>query len=232
MKDSFGHLIGVFIHPTKSFRAIAERPSWWPPLLVLVIVGIVFVALLIPRIDWDEYLHDRYEGRDISAEELAAVTETVESGCAMWLAVPFVVVVVFPLTAWIFYMALKAFGSVMSFRQGLAVMLYGLLPSWMLSGLITIPMLIGKSSINPAALRGRDLLWSNPSFLAGDETSLALTKLLSALDVFSFWSLALLTIGFSIAGRVSKGQAATCVVGLWVLYVAVKVGLAAVGVNL
>ncbi len=80
-----------------------------------------------------------------------------------------------------------------------------------------------------AVARGA-LLWSNPAFLAGDEASLALLAFLSSLDVFSFWSLALLTIGFSVAGRVSKGQAATCVVGIWVLYVASKVGLAAIGI--
>ncbi len=45
--------------------------------------------------------------------------------------------------------------------------------------------------------------------------------LLVNLDLFSFWSLALLTIGFSVAGRVSKGKAAVGVVGLWVLYVVV-----------
>ncbi len=230
MRDSsFGHLIGIFVHPTKTFRTITEQPDWRPPALALLVVGVVFIALLIPRVDWNVWIRAQHEDSGkLSAEQLAARVEMMEEFGFIWLwcAVPMVLIVVFPLTAWIFYGALNAVGSEMSLRQGFTVTLYGLLPAWGLSGLLLFPRMIGMDEINPGGMDE----WSNPAFLAGDNANPALVQVLASLDVFSFWSLALLTIGFSVAGRISRGRAATCVVGLWFLYVVIAVGLQATGI--
>ncbi len=53
--------------------------------------------------------------------------------------------------------------------------------------------------------------------------------LLSSLDLFSVWTVALLAIGYAIATKVSRGKAAGIVIAMWVVYVGVKVGLAALG---
>ena len=40
MKDSgWGRLLGVLVAPGETFRSIAERPTWLPPLLLLALLG-------------------------------------------------------------------------------------------------------------------------------------------------------------------------------------------------
>jgi hypothetical protein len=53
--------------------------------------------------------------------------------------------------------------------------------------------------------------------------------LLAKLDVFTLWSVVLLAIGFRFAAKVSPRTATITVVLLWACYVAVNVGLAALG---
>ena len=56
----------------------------------------------------------------------------------------------------------------------------------------------------------------------------ALHSLLGSLDIFSFWTIALLSIGFAAAARVKKGQAAGVIVALWAVFILGKAGFAAI----
>jgi hypothetical protein len=54
-----------------------------------------------------------------------------------------------------------------------------------------------------------------------------MVALFSSFDIFSLWAIALLVIGFAAAARISKGTTAGGVIGMWLVYVLGKVGLAA-----
>jgi hypothetical protein len=70
-------------------------------------------------------------------------------------------------------------------------------------------------------------LSSNLGFLV-DSKSAALHSILSSLDVFSFWTLALLVIGFAASARVSRKAATGVIVAIWALLVLGKAGFAAI----
>ena len=61
-----------------------------------------------------------------------------------------------------------------------------------------------------------------------DTLGLLLASLASSIDLFSIWCAILLVIGYSVVGKVSRGKAAGAVIGLWVLWIAIKVGWAAI----
>ena len=80
------------------------------------------------------------------------------------------------------------------------------------------------------------LLITNLATLIGDGGSRPLRAALDSLDLFVIWFLVLLTLGFSmltegggtVDKRLTKGQAAGLVFGLWIAWVVVKIGIAIV----
>jgi hypothetical protein len=81
----------------------------------------------------------------------------------------------------------------------------------------------GDWNINP-----QEVLQANVSLLLEKETTpKPVWALATSLDLFSFWSIALLATGYGVATRRSTGSAAWGIVTLWALVVIVKVGWAA-----
>ena len=127
------------------------------------------------------------------------------------------------LTAAVLLGSFKAFGSDLTFRQSFGVTTHGFLPG-LLGSLILIPVLTRQESLDPSAIG--DLLRSNLGFLV-ERDSKVLHSLAQSMDLFSFWSLTLLVIGFAEAGRVSRGKSAGIIVTLWAVFVLGKAGVAA-----
>ena len=71
------------------------------------------------------------------------------------------------------------------------------------------------------------LLASNLGAFAPEETGQAMRTLLASIDVFSIWSVILLSIGFAVVAGVSRAKATVSVVALWIVYILFKVGAAA-----
>jgi len=67
---------------------------------------------------------------------------------------------------------------------------------------------------------------SNLGVLVSQKDHPAIASLLNSIDVFSFWTIFLLAVGFSAAseGRLDRKKAMTGVIALWVIYVLIKVG--------
>ena len=112
----------------------------------------------------------------------------------------------------------------MTFRQGVGVSAHAFLPS-VVGTLLLIPVVLQRETIDPQGVP--DLLRSNLGFLVDKASSPALHSLLGSIDVFSLWTLVLLTIGFAAAGRTSRKAAAGVVFTIWALFVLGKAGLAA-----
>src|SRR5258708_3422045 len=51
-----GRLSGVFFEPKKAFEDIAQRPSFLVPLILSIIAGCIFVALMAQHVGWDQVL--------------------------------------------------------------------------------------------------------------------------------------------------------------------------------
>jgi hypothetical protein len=75
--------------------------------------------------------------------------------------------------------------------------------------------------------QGGGILASNLGAFAPESMSPAARALLSSVDFFSLWTVCLMIIGYRIAAKVSATAATAVVLTLWVLYIAFKVGMAA-----
>ena len=225
--SDFARLPGAILSPGRTFEAIARRPSWLLPIILWVGCSIALSAVLIPRIDYDKLIRERIEksGRTVPEDQVQTIVERQKRigpiiGYALAGLAPLAVAFVVALVLW---GAFRAFGWEATYPQALGATTHAYLPS-ILGSLLLIPLVVRQDTMDPSALG--DLLRSSLGFLV-ERDQKVLHSLLSSIDVFSFWTLALLVIGFSAAARVSKKSAAAVILSLWGVFVLARAGLAA-----
>jgi hypothetical protein len=227
--NPWARLIGVLTAPTATFRSIAVRPTWVVALLVFLTASIASTAVLVPRIDREQMrrqMREQIEEQSGGAadEEMLANAERVGLGCVAASGVGGPLVLCFLLAA--LFLVFNLVGGEIDYRTSLAVTAHALMPITLLS-LLAIPVALGRGSLDLEELqRGGGLLPSNLAALAPEDSGPRLFALLASFDLFTLWTLALLIVGYHVAARVSKGVAAGVLIGCWLLWVGIKVGLA------
>jgi hypothetical protein len=225
-------LTGVVWSPGAAFQDIVARPRWWPPLVVLVLVSLLFTITFTQRVGWERFFRQQAETnsrmRDMPAdqkEQTIAMQMRIGPAAAIG-----GVVLGFPImalaTAGVFLLVFRtAFGADVSFRQAFAIVCY----SW-------IPLLFGSIMALAVMLlktpEDFDLnyptLTNIGAFLEPASTPKWLLSLGTSIDIFTIWVLILLATGFAAAGRkISRGSSFAGVIGTWAVYVLVKMGWAA-----
>ena len=95
---------------------------------------------------------------------------------------------------------------------------------WILYSLLYILILYLKV---PGTVDLENPIATNVGAFLPDGTPKALMSLAQSIDVFSFWTLLLLSIGFTaVSPKKLKGKALGIVISVWATYVAVKMGTA------
>jgi len=218
---------GVLFSPQETFDSIARRPTWLPPLLLWTALSLVVTFILLPRVDYDRMIRASLEkrGQTLPEERIQSIVESQKKMAPILYGVGAAVVptIICLLVTLVFWGAFKAFGWDATFRQSFGVTTHAFLPG-VLSSLLLIPVLMRRETVDPRNMG--DLVRSNLGFLVDRDSSKMLHSLAQSIDVFSFWSLALLVIGFAAAAKISRKAAAGVIVTLWALYVLGKAGLA------
>jgi hypothetical protein len=119
--------------------------------------------------------------------------------------------------AFFLWLAFKVAGTSPPLKGTVAVTAHALLPV-LLAPLLMLPALVLRAPVDAEAL-GR-LLPSNLAAFLPDQASPVLQAALSSIDLFSFWSLALVTLGMARLTGASLRRAATVVGILWLAQVA------------
>ena len=225
-------LAGLYFNPGKTMRAIARQPSFWAPLLAFVALGTVFNAVWLHAIDPVEFARVQIEDSPL-VERLSP--EQRAEGIAQQARV-------FPLRSWLWplvfsplslvlvaavYLAVFRFfyGGEVSFLQSLSIVAWTYLVVFLISLPLTLLVLYLKQDWN---LDPSTALQANLSLIV-DKGSVprAVYALAEGLDLFSAWTLALLSMGFAAACGIRAGRAAIGVVAVWAVAVLGKAALAA-----
>ncbi|HEX2164409.1 MAG TPA: YIP1 family protein [Thermoanaerobaculia bacterium] len=224
---SWGRPLGVLVSPRATFESIARRPSWLPPLLILLVLFVVAQVLAMQKIDMEAAIRDAMERQnqpvdDAQVAQLAEMQSKVGVACN---------VVLFPagmaLVAAIFWGLANVAGGEIGFKRSLAVTGHALMPN-AVSSLLTIPVILGRREIDPIAAQ-HGLLASHLGALAPEDAPAWVAALLARVDLFSLWSLALLALGFVVVARLSKGAAIGIVLLVWLFWIGLMVGLSMMG---
>lgn len=226
--------LGVFYSPGSTFADIARRPDFIAPLIVAIVSYIAVSETMLAKIGMERIVRMSIErsGRAsrMSPEQIdQAVSQGAKFGAIFTHLGGFVGPPIFLLiVAGIGLLIMNAIlGQRLSFKTAFAVACYANLVG-VLGALMAVAMILlgDAENFNP-----QNLMPSNPGFFLNPlETSKPLFALAGSLDVFSFWLMGLLGVGFSQAsgGKVKALTIFLVYFGIWMLYVLCKVGWAMV----
>lgn len=213
--NSFQRVIGVLFSPNETFASIARQPDWVVPLLLILVVSMVSGIVFAQRVDFGAPIREAMEQNKNVTPEQADRAVRIGSAAAKIFAycAPVVSLIFLLIIAGVLLLAFRVMGGEGDFRQALSVTTYSWMPGLIKSIIITAIM--AARSVSAADLP--ILLRSNLAFLVPMKDNPLLFTLLSRLDVFSFWLIALLVIGFAFVSKFSKAKSAAIVISLWVV---------------
>jgi hypothetical protein len=230
--SSIGRIFGVFFSPKATFESIARRPTWLLPIVLLCLLSLGVVASFSQRGGWPSYFRKQVENSSRFQQMPPDQQQRVFEAQVKWgprvayvqvIVVPFVVAVV--LAAIFLGMFNLVGGAQLGFKTSLAIVTHSFLPS-VISGFLGILVILLK---DPSTVDLQNLVASNVgAFLPGEAPRWQIA-LLGSLDLFSFWIMILLAMGYRAAApkKLSLGTALVSIFGLWLVYVLAKTGIVA-----
>ncbi len=229
--SAFGRLTGVLFNPKATFEDIAAKPSFLLPLVVIVVLSVVIVAVFGQRVGWRGTIEKQLASNPRTADLPADQREqAIERGEKFAPVVSYVIVfLAAPVAALISAAVLLAAfnlvaGARVNFLQSFGIVTHSYVPG-IIGGAIGLIMLFVKS---PDTININNLVAANlAAFLAGDSPKW-LISLGTSIDLFQFWTIVLMGIGFSAVNpkKVSIGKGIAIVAITWALYVGAKVAIA------
>ncbi|HYO76235.1 MAG TPA: Yip1 family protein, partial [Thermoanaerobaculia bacterium] len=229
-KNVFARIAGVLFTPAETFREIAQRPDVLAPMLLMLAIGFITALLIVPRLDVEALMAAqseqlRAQNPNMTDADIERMEKFAAAGAKVfsWLS-PFFSILFYVAVAAVLLFAFRLMAGEGNFTQALSVTLYAWTPLLLFSIVMTI-VVVARGAFDPTT--AASLVKSNPAFLVDHKEQTVLYSLLSSFDVFTFWSLFLFIIGFATMSKLSKATSAAIVIGLWVAFIAVKLGFAA-----
>jgi hypothetical protein len=230
--NSIARIFGALFSPGATFRSIARKPTWMPPIIVIALLAVSVVAIFGKRVGWESYFRrqnatsSRFQQLTPQQQQQAIQTQTklvskIVYGAAV--IAPFIEMAVL---AAIFLAVFNLLGGAqLKFGVSLGIVAYAWTPA-IISSLLGIVILYLK---DPSTVDLENLLATNVGAFLSSESPRWLVALLGSLDVFSFWIMSLMAIGYSAAApkKFSFGKAFLYIFAVWFVYVLVKVGATA-----
>lgn len=234
--SSIGRVFGALFNPKPTFESIAQRPTWILPVLIGVVLGLAASTVISQRIGWRAVIEKQIANNARAQKQMESLTpeqreQNISAQEKITPKIVYTINVVAPFLGTIIIAAimLAAFnlihGANMNFKTSMGITAYGWCPA-IVSGLLAILILYIK---DPSTVDVQNIVASNPGALVSDDTPKWLVSLLGSLDLFSFWTMILMALGYSATNpkKISFGSAFFTVFACWAVYVLCKVGLAA-----
>jgi hypothetical protein len=226
-------LLEVFYQPGKLFESLPERSYVWVAPLILDMILIIIATWAMPHYMGRENLaRQQIESfaRNMTPEQIQQAVAQSTSPARIYMGYCFAAIGTVLIIA-IISGALMAFGMMTSrsprFGTMFSMVTLAFFPYWLITTIMTVIVL--AASPDPASMDWRNLLATNVgAFMDRNSTSKGLYSLMGSIDIFSFYEIFLLSLGFSKITRAKFGFGLSAVLLLWVFYVLGKMGLSLV----
>jgi len=227
----FARVIGVFFSPGKTFEDIVKTPSWVLPIVLTTILSIGVSFSINQRINWRDFMSQQIE-KSSRASQMSAEQkqQQIEGGAkftppftyAIGVLGPIFFALVISLVMWGAYSLLGGVST--NFATA-----FGVTAHAFLTGLVSSPLFILILYLKPFGTADLDNpIAANLAALLPEESAKWLVALCKSFDLFTFWTLILLAIGFAAVNpkKLKGAKSITIVFTLWAVLVVCRVGWA------
>jgi len=220
--NSFQRIIGVLFSPDSTFASIARRPDWVVPLVLLLIISLAAGIIMAPRVDFASATREAMEqNKNIPQERIESTVKMTASIAKVTTYLsPVLSLIGLLIISGVLLLAFRLFGGEGDFKQAFSVTCYSSIPT-IIKSVVTLIIVVARGGMIPAQTLAT-LVRSNLGFLADMKTNPMAFALLSSIDIFSIWFLALLIIGFAYVSRLSKAKSAVIIISLWIVVTLIK----------
>lgn len=234
--DSFvSRALGVFISPGRTFESIAHPQDFIAPLIVAVVAAIAVTETMLHQIGMERIVRQSIE---LSGKAAAMSAEQLQQAAHRGAAIGSILARVGEVVGAPIYLLIVAavglfilnvvFGSTTKFKVDFSLVCYAYLVNLVGVILALVVILFGDAEqFNP-----QDFIPSNVGFfLNPHETSKPIYTIASSFDIFTVWFLLLASLGLSsaTARKVRTLPIFLSFLGLWIVWVFIKVGLSMLG---
>lgn len=219
-------LINTFFAPKKTFEDLRTNQSWWVPWLVGAIIGVLFGAVAVQKIDLVNFARQQVEQSKVAQRQFDQLSPEQQNRQLQLRATiskfAFYITPIFSLIAGLIAAAILmaifsfGFGAEVPFPRALAVVFYSFLPRAIYSILLSVSLLV-SSDPNSIDLLGNPMP-TNLGFFMDPQGNKFLYSFVSNLDLFALWTVILLGFGFATASSNRKLKPATGITVMLVIY--------------
>jgi uncharacterized membrane protein YkgB len=234
--SSVGRIFGAIFNPKPTFESIVQRPTWILPLVLFSLLSIVTIFIFGQRVGWRSFMvrQDQQNSRlqkqmDQMTPEQREKMLDQQTKIAPIFGYVFGVLGIFVVAVIVAAILMVAFnmmtGGGIGFVTSLGIVAHSWVPG-LIAGLLGILVLFLK---DPSTVDIQHLVATNAGAFLSDDAPKWQESLLSSLDLFTFWSMILMGIGYNAANpkKISFDKALGTIVVVWAIYVVCKVGIAA-----
>ena len=233
----FQRLAGVYFEPTKTFRDINIKTTWIGIFLISALVSMAFAYVVSSRVDVGAITRQALENSPIklSEEQLnqlearaAAQQSSPVSRITSLVTSPISSIIMYLIMAGIFLLIFMLMGAQLKYKKALATTIWGFAPPSIIQQILSIAILFLKEPYTADPTQG--IVMSHLGGLVDQKAHSVLHSIASSIDLFSIWTIILLSIGFAAISdkKMTTKKAAAGILILWVLYILGKVGFRAV----
>jgi hypothetical protein len=228
-------IINAFISPRKTFEDVKRNASWWVPLLLLTLSAIAFLYTVEKKIGYEAVINNRFAHASflqraiaqMPPEQKQAMIDRQIAGSRWNLVTTPIINTVIVLIFAAILMATFNFGfdAGVKYKTALAVLCYGWLPKIAFGVLAIVIMMVG---VDPEGFDMENPVATHLGVFLGSNTDQRyLYHLLAGVDIFSFWWVFLVGLGFATVSqrKVGTGTAVAAVSGWYIIFTLLRVAL-------
>ena len=236
----FQRWFGVLLSPGETFADVNRKPTILAPIIILCLI--VAASSAVTQWKMGPYMADMIRTQNKKMMERFGQTpteeqlnESVKQGLFFSklspLIAPVTVHIIYLLMAGLFALGMLLIQAKATFKKIYSVMLWTFAGIGLVLNLVLIASFMVKDE---EALRSTNLnnpasaVPTNIGAFLGPDTSPIVRSLADSIDVFSFWTIAVLAIGFAAIANsknVKTGKTAAMIVVLWLIYVGAKTAI-------
>ena len=235
-------LTGTLLSPGETFEDVNRKPTWIAPMIIGIITVLAATFFFQWRVhpDWDSIMRTQIQKRlersnqsltEDQMQQQLSISKTIAKFSPLIAAV--FTPIFYVILAGIFALGLMFIQAKTTFKKILSVVAWSRAAIGVVETVVMMASLMIRDeeslkTIDPTQASG--IVPTNVAAFLPSETSAIVKAVAGSLDIFTIWTLILLIIGFAaIAGsrKITTRKTATVVVGIWVIFVLLKVVWAA-----
>lgn len=226
-------VVDTFVAPSKTFTDVLRSATWWLPFLIILIASYTLTAAIQSKVGWQQLVENEIHANPKLSDKMASIPPeqlanqqrimrySFQGG---FYAAPLFNLGFVAFSALILWGTINfGFGGSATYGRTFCVGMYAALPGAISALLAAVMLFAGRS---PESFTTQAMLGSNPGYYI--EMPGALKTLLSSIDLFTIWTLVLLSIGLAIIGKTKRSAGYLAVFGWFVVIVLVRTAMAAV----